>query len=69
MALGKQAKVLSKGQVEALVGEAEWEARDIPPAPPPPYDTGRELFALFRHNSDLAEQGASPLLAAMETEI
>ena len=57
------------GVIEALVDAGEWAARDIPPAPPPPYDTGRELFALFRHHSDLAEQGASPLLAAMETEI
>lgn len=57
------------GVVEALVDQAEWDAREDAVAPPPPYDTGRELFALFRHNSDLAEQGASPLLAAMETEI
>ncbi|MES2156823.1 MAG: phosphogluconate dehydratase [Pseudomonadota bacterium] len=57
------------GVIEALVDAGEWATRDIPPAPPAPYDTGRELFALFRHHSDLAEQGASPLLAAMETEI
>jgi phosphogluconate dehydratase len=57
------------GQVEALVDAATWDARDIPAAPPPPYDTGRELFALFRHNSDLAEQGASPILAAMDAEL
>jgi len=56
------------GQVEALVDAAEWEAREMPEAPPPPYNTGRELFALFRHHSDLAEQGASPILAAMESE-
>ncbi|MEG8223105.1 phosphogluconate dehydratase [Sphingomonas sp. HH69] len=59
----------ARGLIEALVDPTEWEARDTPPAPPAPYDTGRELFALFRHHSDLAEQGASPLLAAMETEI
>ena len=58
-----------QGLVEALVDAAEWDARDMPPAPPAPYDTGRELFALFRHHSDLAEQGASPILAAMESEI
>ncbi|WP_150290355.1 phosphogluconate dehydratase [Sphingobium estronivorans] len=57
------------GQVEALVEAAEWDARDIPPPPPAPYDTGRELFALFRQHSDLAEMGASPILAAMETEV
>ena len=58
-----------KGEVVALVDAATWEAREIPPAPPPPYDTGRELFALFRNHSDLAEQGASAILAAMEAEI
>ncbi|QUT04247.1 phosphogluconate dehydratase [Sphingobium phenoxybenzoativorans] len=57
------------GVVEALVDPAEWEAREGADAPPPPYDTGRELFALFRHHSDLAEEGASAMLAAMETEI
>ena len=58
-----------KGMIEALVDAAEWDAREIPAPPPPPYDTGRELFALFRHHSDLAEQGASPVLAAMESEL
>ena len=57
------------GAIDALVDAATWDARDIPAAPPPPYDTGRELFALFRHHSDLAEQGASPILAAMEAEL
>ena len=58
-----------EGVVEALVEAAEWDAREQPPAPPPPFDTGRELFALFRHHSDLAEQGASAMLAAMESEL
>ncbi|WP_313809145.1 phosphogluconate dehydratase [Sphingobium sp.] len=57
------------GEITALVDAATWNARDIPAAPPAPYDTGRELFALFRHHSDLAEAGASPILAAMETEV
>ncbi|MCW2367356.1 phosphogluconate dehydratase [Sphingobium sp. B7D2B] len=57
------------GTLEAKVDAAEWDARDQAEAPPPPYDTGRELFALFRHNSDLAEAGASPLLAAMDAEL
>ncbi|MDI1294540.1 MAG: phosphogluconate dehydratase [bacterium] len=57
------------GTVAALVDPAIWDAREAPAAPPPPYDTGRELFALFRHHSDLAEQGASPILAAMESEV
>ena len=58
-----------KGLIEALVDAAEWDAREMPVPPPPPYDTGRELFALFRHHSDLAESGASPILAAMEAEL
>ena len=67
---GDLVRVCAKsGTLEALVDATEWDARDQAEAPPPPYDTGRELFALFRHNSDLAEAGASPLLAAMDTEI
>lgn len=57
------------GVVEALVDASEWDAREQPAAPPAPYDTGRELFALFRQHSDLAEQGASAMLAAMESEL
>jgi phosphogluconate dehydratase len=56
------------GTLEALVPPAEWAERIDAAAPPPPFDTGRELFALFRLNSDLAEAGASPVLAAMERE-
>ncbi|MBT2186085.1 phosphogluconate dehydratase [Sphingobium nicotianae] len=56
------------GTLDALVDAAEWDAREQAVAPPPPFDTGRELFALFRHHSDLAEAGASPILAAMDTE-
>src|SRR3546814_4206852 len=52
------------GEIAALVDAAEWEARDVPAAPPAPYDTGTALFALFRHTSVLAESGASPFLAA-----
>ncbi|MET0371196.1 MAG: phosphogluconate dehydratase [Sphingobium sp.] len=55
--------------IEALVDGVEWEARDHAAAPPPPYDTGRELFAMFRQHSDLAEAGASAMLAAMESEL
>ena len=57
------------GSLEALVDPLVWRERMEPPAPPPPYDTGRELFALFRHHSDLAEAGASPILNAMEGEL
>lgn len=57
------------GSLEALVDPLVWRDRMEPPAPPPPHDTGRELFALFRHHSDLAEAGASPVLAAMESEL
>jgi phosphogluconate dehydratase len=57
------------GTLEALVDAQEWAAREQAVAPPPPYDTGRELFALFRQESDEAEKGASPILAVMEREI
>jgi phosphogluconate dehydratase len=58
-----------EGTLKALVDAAEWDAREQAVAPPPPFDTGRELFALFRHHSDLAESGASPILAAMDAEL
>ncbi len=58
-----------EGRLEALVDAAEWAEREPAQAPPPPFDTGRELFALFRHHCDLAEAGASPILAAMEAEL
>lgn len=57
-----------EGRLDALVDAAQWDARAQASAPPPAHDTGRDLFALFRHNSDLAERGASPILAAMEAE-
>jgi phosphogluconate dehydratase len=59
----------ASGVVSALVDEAEWNSRtEAPPQPPPNY-TGRELFALFRHHSDKAEEGASAMLAAMDAEL
>ena len=51
-------------QLEALVDEAEWDAR-TPAKPNPMIDgTGRELFALMRRHADTAEQGGSAMLAA-----
>ena len=58
-----------KGEVIALVDEAEWAARQPAAAPPPAVGVGRELFALFRHHADEAEKGGSAVLAAMETVI
>ncbi|WP_033074173.1 phosphogluconate dehydratase [Sphingopyxis sp. MWB1] len=55
-----------KGEVVALVDEAEWAARTPATAPPPALGVGRELFALFRHHADEAEKGGSAILAAME---
>jgi phosphogluconate dehydratase len=57
------------GEISVLVDAAEWDSRESAKAPPAPYDTGRELFALFRHNSDTAEKGASAKLVAMEAEL
>ncbi|MET0366428.1 MAG: phosphogluconate dehydratase [Sphingobium sp.] len=57
------------GALDALVDAAEWEARPLATAKPDIYDTGRELFALFRDHSDLAEEGASAMLAAMDAQL
>lgn len=51
------------GVLEALVDPAEWAARPMAEAPPPPLGTGRELFAMLRQ-ADEAEKGASAILAA-----
>ena len=53
------------GLLTALVDAAEWDARTPAAAPEDMAGTGRELFALFRHNANEAERGGSPLLAAM----
>ncbi|MET0840856.1 MAG: phosphogluconate dehydratase [Methyloceanibacter sp.] len=54
----------SRGELTAQVDDSEWEMRETAPAPPPPFGTGRELFALMRHGADGAERGASAILAA-----
>jgi phosphogluconate dehydratase len=51
-------------ELVALVDEDEWRARKPAVAPPPALGTGRELFALMRHDADGAERGASAILAA-----
>ena len=53
-----------RGELTALVDEDEWESRENAPAPPPPFGTGRELFAMMRHGADSPERGASAMLAA-----
>jgi phosphogluconate dehydratase len=53
-----------RGELTALVDESEWESREDAPAPPPPFGTGRELFAMMRHGADSAERGASAMLRA-----
>jgi phosphogluconate dehydratase len=54
----------NRGELTALVDESEWESREDAPVPPPPFGTGRELFAMMRHGADSAERGASAMLAA-----
>ncbi|MGD9811225.1 MAG: phosphogluconate dehydratase [Sphingobium sp.] len=58
-----------EGRLEALVPETEWASRPQAAMPPPPYDTGRELFAMMRATCDEAELGASAMLAAMDGEL
>lgn len=53
----------TKGELNALVDAAEWDAREPAEAPPPEEGTGRELFALLRTHADGAERGASAMLA------
>ncbi len=59
----------ASGQFEVIVDEDEWSFRAAAEEPPPPYDTGRELFAMLRQGCDEAERGASAMLAAMDNEI
>jgi phosphogluconate dehydratase len=51
----------NKGSLET---DADLDAREAAPPPPPAEGMGRELFALFRALADGAERGASPILAA-----
>ena len=67
---GDRVRVCARtGTLEALVDAQEWAARAPVAAPPPPCDTGRELFALMRGSCDEAERGASAMLAAMESDL
>jgi phosphogluconate dehydratase len=54
----------TRGEIAALVDEAEWASREAVVPPPPAIGTGRELFAFMRHGADGAERGASAMLAA-----
>jgi phosphogluconate dehydratase len=54
----------NRGELTALVDSEEWVARQDAQPPPPPFGTGRELFAFMRHGADGAERGASAMLAA-----
>ena len=51
------------GTLDALVGPAEWAAREQAQPPEQQQGTGRELFGLMRHNASMAEEGASAMLA------
>jgi hypothetical protein len=44
---------------------AELAARPHPPRPADAWGSGQGLFALFRRNAALAEEGASPLLSSI----
>ncbi len=51
------------GTLTALVDTAEWAKREPAVAPPPADGFGRELFGMYRGQSDEAEKGASAVLA------
>ncbi|MBY8824038.1 phosphogluconate dehydratase [Sphingomonas colocasiae] len=52
----------TRGELTALVSDAEWASRVPAASPPPVMGTGRELFALMRRGADEAEHGASAML-------
>ncbi|MEO1205439.1 MAG: phosphogluconate dehydratase [Pseudomonadota bacterium] len=52
-----------KGELTALVDNAEWQAREQASPPPPVSGTARELFAMMRRHSDPAEKGGSAMLS------
>jgi phosphogluconate dehydratase len=54
------------GTLEAV--DVDLSTRSAANSPPPPVDTGRELFALMRSDCDSAERGASAMLAMMDSE-
>ena len=58
----------NRGEIIALVDQAEWDAREKAVSPPPAAGTGRELFTFMRHGADEAERGGSAMLAAMDME-
>lgn len=53
-----------RGELNALVGDREWESRESAVPPPSSFGTGRELFAVMRQGADTAERGASAVLTA-----
>jgi phosphogluconate dehydratase len=59
---------LSAETGELLTNTEGFGARPLADAPPAPWGTGRELFAMMRHGADGAERGASAMLAAMSGE-
>ena len=54
---------------DLTVLDVDLDSREPTAAPPPPVGTGREMFALMRHHVDMAEEGGSAILTAMEAEI
>ena len=54
----------NRGELTALVDDESGPADGMRDPPPPPFGTGRELFAFMRHGADGAERGASAMLAA-----
>ena len=58
------------GQLTLEVSDAELASRPLPERPADPlWQSGQGLFGLFRQHAAWAEEGASPLLAAMPASL
>jgi len=53
----------NSGELNALVEPAEWDARDHAKPPEVKMGVGRELFAMMRRHSSVAEEGGSAMLS------
>ena len=57
------------GKLEVQVDAAEWESREVAPAPPEEYSLGRNLFAPFRQANSGSLLGASVFDGGFDPEV